>query len=218
MTISEVAQQLLVQLWMAVEEKKDPNFLLTDAQHNTVHELAHLGMLEQNGRQVMLTTAGRSEAARWVRRQRLGERLLTDVFTTDGIQTGEQTCSLECALWGGQEDSICTLLGHPQVCPHGRPIPPGPCCLQKRTSVNRLIAPLSELEPGQHGHIAYVNTHHAQHLPKLMAMGILPGVTITLLRRSPSFVFEAGYSQFAVDAEIAAEINVSLSEINESLR
>jgi Fe2+ transport system protein FeoA len=42
-------------------------------------------------------------------------------------------------------------------------------------------------------------------------MGVLPGVAITLLRRSPSFVFEAGYSQFAVDEEIAADIYVRLA-------
>lgn len=32
-----------------------------------------------------------------------------------------------------------------------------------------------------------------------------------LLRRSPSFVFEAGYSQFAVDEEMAADIYVRLT-------
>jgi Fe2+ transport system protein FeoA len=42
-------------------------------------------------------------------------------------------------------------------------------------------------------------------------MGVLPGVSITLLRRSPSFVFEAGYSQFAVDKEIATDIHVRLA-------
>ena len=25
-------------------------------------------------------------------------------------------------------DRICAFLGHPKTCPHGKPIPPGPCC------------------------------------------------------------------------------------------
>jgi Fe2+ transport system protein FeoA len=53
--------------------------------------------------------------------------------------------------------------------------------------------------------------NNPRRLQKLMAMGVLPGVAITLLRRSPSFVFEAGYSQFAVDEEIPGDIYVRLS-------
>ena len=25
-------------------------------------------------------------------------------------------------------ERICSFLGHPKACPHGAPIPPGPCC------------------------------------------------------------------------------------------
>jgi DtxR family Mn-dependent transcriptional regulator len=42
-------------------------------------------------------------------------------------------------------------------------------------------------------------------------MGVLPQVSIALLRRFPAFVFEAGYSQFAVDEEMAASIYVRLA-------
>jgi DtxR family Mn-dependent transcriptional regulator len=80
-----------------------------------------------------------------------------------------------------------------------------------QASVERLIAPLIELQPNQRGHIAYIQLNDPKRLQKLMAMGVLPGVPITLLRRFPSFVFEAGYSQFAVDKEIAADIYVRLA-------
>ena len=42
-------------------------------------------------------------------------------------------------------------------------------------------------------------------------MGVLPGISLSVLETYPSFVFEAGYSQFAVDEDIAAEIYVRLS-------
>jgi DtxR family Mn-dependent transcriptional regulator len=118
---------------------------------------------------------------------------------------------MEHVLFDGLDDGICTLLGHPEFCPHGKPIPRGACCRQARESVTRLIAPLNELEPGQHGRIAYIQMNNPARLQKLMAMGVLPGVAVSLVRRSPSFVFEAGYSQFAVDDEIAGSVYVRLT-------
>jgi DtxR family Mn-dependent transcriptional regulator len=41
-------------------------------------------------------------------------------------------------------------------------------------------------------------------------MGVLPGGKINLQRRSPSFVFEYGYTQYAVDEDIAADVYVRL--------
>ncbi len=132
-------------------------------------------------------------------------------MTTEDALLDEQACRLEHALFDGLDEGICTLLGHPRFCPHGQPIPQGECCEQMRTSVERLIAPLRELQPGQGGHIAYIQMINSRRLQKLMAMGVLPGVAIALQRRSPSFVFEAGYSQFAVDEEIAGDIYVRLA-------
>ncbi len=68
--------------------------------------------------------------------------------------------------------------------------------------------PLAGLSPGDEGHIACVQSHDQRAFRKLMAMGILPGNPIKLLRRSPAYVFQVGYSQFAVDRDIAEKIYV----------
>ena len=47
-------------------------------------------------------------------------------------------------------------------------------------------------------------------------MGMLPGTSVVLQQRSPSFVFEAGYSQFAVDEHIAPDIHVRLAHTKNS--
>jgi DtxR family Mn-dependent transcriptional regulator len=169
-----------------------------------------MGLTDRNNGQLSLMAPGQPEAALAVRRHRLAERLLVDVLATDEAHMDEQACRFEHALVDGVAESICTLLGHPRFCPHGKPIPPGECCEQMQASVERLIAPLVDLQPGQRGHIAYIQMNDARRLQKLMAMGVLPGVPIALLRRFPSVVFEAGYSQFAVDKEIAADIYVRL--------
>lgn len=68
--------------------------------------------------------------------------------------------------------------------------------------------PLAELAPGDEGYIACVQSHDQRAFHKLMAMGILPGNPIRLLRRSPMHVFQVGFSQFAVDRDIAEKIYV----------
>lgn len=68
--------------------------------------------------------------------------------------------------------------------------------------------PLAELSPGDEGHIACVQSHDERTFRKLMAMGVLPGNPIRLLRRSPAYVFQVDFSQFAVDRDIAEKIYV----------
>jgi DtxR family Mn-dependent transcriptional regulator len=211
MSLSESAQELLESLWVATEEKAKVGLEKKDPQPEEVDELIRLGLAEWRGKWLVLTPAGRPEATRAIRRHRLGERLLADVLTTEDALLDEHACRLEHALFDGIDESICTLLGHPRFCPHGKPIPPGKCCRQRRASVGRLIAPLCQLQPGQGGHIAYIQMNNPPRLRKLMAMGVLPGVPIRLLRKFPSIVFEASYSQFAVDEEIAAAIYVRLN-------
>lgn len=211
MKLSENAQELLERLWVATEEEARAGLTINDREPEGVDELARLGLAERMEEQLLLTPAGRPEAAQAVRRHRLAERLVADVLTTEETLLEEQACRLEHALFDGLDEGICTLLGHPSFCPHGKPIPQGECCRQKRESVERLIAPLHELQPDQGGHIAYIQMNNPRRLQKLMAMGVLPGVAITLLRCSPSFIFEAGYSQFAVDEEIAGDIYVRLA-------
>ncbi len=45
-----------------------------------------------------------------------------------------------------------------------------------------------------------------------MAMGILPGEPVSLVRSFPSYVFQVRQSQFAVDKEIADAIYIRLVE------
>ena len=210
MKLSENSQELLEQLWIAVEEDKQPGLPVNGTLPPGADELVRSGLAQHAPDRLVLTESGHPEAAQAIRRHRLAERLLADVLTTEQGQIDEQACRLEHALVEGLDDRICTLLGHPPFCPHGKPIPRGECCRRMLSTVPRLIAPLRDLQPGQSGQIAYVQMQHPQRLQKLMAMGVLPGASISLLHRSPSFVFEAGYSQFAVDEEIANDIYVRL--------
>jgi putative ABC transport system ATP-binding protein len=80
-------------------------------------------------RMIYFTEKGRKRAEDIIRRHRLAERLFVHTFRLDDEQeVAEQACRFEHILSPEATDSICSFLGHPRTCPHGSPIPAGPCC------------------------------------------------------------------------------------------
>ncbi|HUJ95892.1 MAG TPA: ATP-binding cassette domain-containing protein [Terriglobales bacterium] len=93
---------------------------------------------------VELTPRGRKRAADIIRRHRLAERLFTDSLALDSeTEIERQACKFEHILSPEATDKICAFLGHPHTCPHGAPIPPGPCC--GRSMGSAIATPKSEL-------------------------------------------------------------------------
>ncbi len=214
MELEEKAEEILETLWIRTEEKKD-SFSLNDfevIEKEPVKQLLNAGYISLSDDRVMLTSTGRSEARNVVRRHRLAERLLTDVLGARDMLIHEKACKFEHLLDRGLDESICILLGHPKICPHGSPIPPGRCCQEEQTQAQKVVAPLSQLAQGQKGKVAYIYAPESSKLQKLMAMGILPGAPISLIQSFPSYVFQARQTQFAVDKEIADAIYVRLVE------
>ncbi len=202
-------------LWIQQVEKARPPYLDQLIPSLTVpvaKELEGQGLLWNDSGTWRLTVKGQEEARRILRRRRLAERLLADLLLTSGSILDEAACSMEHILHEDLEEAVCTLLGHPRYCPHGGEIPQGRCCEEARQSGTRLIVPLSDMKVGQTGRIAYLQTRDPSQMQKLMAMGVLPGEPIRLLRRFPSFVFEVGLSQYAVDDAVADNIYVRLPQ------
>jgi putative ABC transport system ATP-binding protein len=106
-----------------------------------VATLTHLGLLTvKNGRE-LFTAAGEERARTVIRRHRLAERLFMDVLSIrDEVEIESSACKFEHILSPDVTDRICTLLGHPVACPHGSPIPQGPCCVEKRVLDHAEIA------------------------------------------------------------------------------
>lgn len=213
MELIEQAEELLEALWISLEEQKDGLAPDSTADKEALSQLLKGHYVELAGNRLILTDKGRPEAANVVRRHRLAERLLADVLgTKEDKLTHDKACKFEHLLDRGLDESICILLGHPRVCPHGKPIPPGRCCQQQETQPYRLVSPLSRLMPGQKGKVAYIYAPESGKLHKLIAMGIYPGAPVTLTQSFPSYVFQAGHTQFAVDKEIADAIYIRLIE------
>jgi putative ABC transport system ATP-binding protein len=101
---------------------------------NPCHEaLKPSGVSTGDGSMIVeLTPRGRQRAADIIRRHRLAERLFTDSLALDSeSEIEQQACKFEHILSPEATDKICSFLGHPRTCPHGAPIPPGPCCERK---------------------------------------------------------------------------------------
>lgn len=214
MPLSRDAEHVLELLWIRHREKGSPPYLKqleASFTEEAVQELAWQGYIRQEDGEWRLTPKGEEAARAALRRRRLAERLLVDLLQTADHLLDDAACSIEHALHEGLEEAVCTLLGHPRFCPHGGEIPPGRCCEEARKAGIRLIVPLSEMKPGERGQIAYLQAADTAAMQKLMAMGVLPGESVKLLRRFPSFVFETHHTQYAVDNSIADCIYVRLS-------
>lgn len=211
MPLTEGAEEILETLWIELKERKKPSCnpeALKDKE--SLGKLADLGYVNIVDGAATLTRAGSEEARSCVRRHRLAERLFVDVLYVKKGLVHDTSCKFEHLLHKGLDDNICTLLGHPKTCPHGRPIPEGKCCRNIKASPGKIIIPLLELAVNKKARISYLHTEDRNALQKIIVMGALPNTKISLVQRFPTYVFQIGKSQFAVDRELASCIFVRL--------
>ncbi|MFQ6058326.1 MAG: metal-dependent transcriptional regulator [Anaerolineae bacterium] len=171
-------------------------------------EMEREGLMAREGDHLTLTRAGEAQAEVVVRRHRLAERLLADVFELGEEEMESQACQFEHVLSPEVTDSVCTFLGHPPFCPHGKPIPRGRCCVKFQRELKPLVMPLSQFELGQEARIVFISPRYHARLDRLSALGIVPGSVIKLHQRQPSYVVQVGQTDLALDKEIADEIYV----------
>jgi DtxR family Mn-dependent transcriptional regulator len=193
--LSDESEEILERLWIIGKENE---------------EICTLKKLDLKADKLELTTTGLKEATSVIRRHRLAERLLTDIIDASKDFLEEAACKFEHGLRRGVDENICVLLGHPRLCPHGRPIPKGKCCLEEIHQTPGIISKLSDVNTGQMGDVAYLQTKDSKKIQRMISMGILPGTRIKMIQTFPTYVFQLGLSQVAVDKEIADEIYIRL--------
>lgn len=214
MKLSEKAEEILEAMWIAIEEKgagfAESEKIGIAADDPAFKELTKRAFIEVKDGRLYFRPEGRREGRSTIRRHRLAERLMMDVLNIPGENGDSKACQFEHLLNEGVDARVCAMLNHPATCPHGKPIPPGDCCLDAKRSGDLGVVPLTELKSNEEGRIVYIQTEDNKKMQKLVAMGVLPGNRIHLLQSFPSYIFRVGYSEFAVDAEMAREIFISL--------
>ncbi|MCF6290270.1 MAG: metal-dependent transcriptional regulator [Desulfobacterales bacterium] len=211
--LREELEEILEAVWVSNEYRKPG---LEEIKKNCPVEIADQdlltlqqeGLIHRQDNDIHLTEAGKVIAAGLVRRHRLAEVLLSSILQLRNSDMEEVACKVEHCLQPEVEESICTLLGHPEVCPDGKPIPRGRCCTKGLTVVDRAVVSLSELKAGERGKITYIKPITHSNFHQLISFGLHPGVVLTVHRNSPTICIKFGNTELALADEIAANIFV----------
>jgi DtxR family Mn-dependent transcriptional regulator len=206
-------EELLEEIWTLKEEGKSSlsdllEFTKEDDARQVVDYMVKHGLITLRGEEIELTGEGEAIAREIVRRHRLAERLLSDVLEVSESLAESHACEFEHLLSPEVTDSVCTFLGHPPTCPHGKPIPRGECCAKFRRELSPLVLPLTELEVGSQAKIVFITPKSHATLDRLGSMGIIPGSSLRLHQKRPAFVIRVGETDLAIDEEIARQIYV----------
>jgi DtxR family Mn-dependent transcriptional regulator len=209
----ERIDEALELLWLLDEEGRPEleRFRLSsdDPDFEELQEaLKREGFISLEGANVSLSERGRTLARGLTRRHRLAERLFTDVFDLKSDQVESDACKMEHILSEELTDSVCTFLGHPPSCPHGKPIPKGECCKKYKVEVTPVVMRLSTFEVGARGRIVFIVPSEAARLNRLGSIGIAAGSILKLIQKTPSYVIQVDETTVALDPDIAKEIFV----------
>lgn len=145
-----------------------------------VHRLERDGLLQLDERkEVRLTDRGYSAASRVVRRHRLAERMLVDLLGYEWWKTHEEAERIEHAMSQEMEERLVRVLGDPQTCPHGNPMP---------GTTPRPTRPLERLATGERATVERIPDqfeHEPGFLEYLDTQGVRPGVTLEMIEQRP---------------------------------
>jgi DtxR family Mn-dependent transcriptional regulator len=166
------------------------------------------GLVVKDENRITMTDSGLGRAKEVVRRHRLAECLLTQLFELEDSHVESSACKFEHILSDKVTESVCTFLGHPPFCPHDKPIPRGECCRIFRKDVSPLVIRLSDASLGDPYRIVFIMPRQKKRLERLSSIGLLPGTVIKLLQKKPSYVIQIAETMIAVDQGIADEIYV----------
>ena len=138
-----------------------------------LHRIERDGLVELDGRkEVHLTEKGGVLASHVIRRHRLAERMLTDLLGYEWWKTHEEAERIEHAMSPEMEERLVRVLGDPQTCPHGNPMP---------GVTPRPTKPLDQVTRGSTATVERIPDqfeHEPGFLEYLDAQGLRPGVSV----------------------------------------
>ncbi|MBN2723726.1 MAG: metal-dependent transcriptional regulator [Deltaproteobacteria bacterium] len=179
-------------------------------QPETLDEMIEDTLIVKHGDNYDFTHRGKNMAEIIIRRHRLTDVLLQLVLgMTDSGKREAVACEAEHILPHEMVDSICTLLGHPLYTGDSLPIPRGRCCIANRTEASQVIVSLGELCEGDEAKIVYIKPKNHSVLKKLFSFGLIPGIKIRVIQKSPAVTIQFDKTELALDEQMVENIHVS---------
>jgi DtxR family transcriptional regulator, Mn-dependent transcriptional regulator len=159
-------------------------------------------------KEVSLTRQGKDAAETLVRRHALSERLLTDILGLSWVEAHAEAHKFEHIISPKVEARLMTLLGNPDTCPHGNPIPG----LATGPPRGRPLASMDD--PGDYPIVRV--SEEAENDLELMAYieqrNLKPGTMVRLVEREPfdgPVMVEVAGERYALGAHVAEAIFVA---------
>lgn len=159
---------------------------------------------------VQLTESGLQRALMVVRRQRLWGRFLADHLKIPWSQVYDMSCRLEHATDEAATEALAEFLGHPQVCPHGHPIPDA-----SGQVVEPEAYPLNEISCEVEVKVIWIEQPELTLCEYLEDRGIFPGTILKITDEAPyngPYTVDLGGQEIALGREISARIFVYPTE------
>jgi DtxR family transcriptional regulator, iron-dependent repressor len=171
----------------------------------TVHEM--IGRLEGDGyvtraedKSLSFTDSGREHASQIVRRHRLIERFLTDVFDIPWDQVHEEAERLEHWMSPMVEERMLRAIGDAKTCPHGHPIFEG---------AREQGVPLADVEEGASVRVLRFENEAEDLLHYLKDTGLHPGLEGKLGHSGDDeIVIEAAGDRHTITRSVAETVSV----------
>ncbi len=211
--LNEKQEEILESIWSvsdrqnntieAVRKRSSVDFTDED-----LDELEQQNLIVRDQDNISLDNKGKAIAEIIIRRHRLAEILVSSILKLKQSDMEEMACKVEHSLLPEVEESICTLLGHPEFCPDGKRIPRGRCCSGKRKVIDSSVVSLRELAPGESGKITYIKPDNHSSFHQLISFGLHPGVVVAVHRKNPAFCIKFENTELALDENVAANIYV----------
>ena len=170
-----------------------------------LRRMAKEGLVELTAdKQVKLTDRGLVQAEGMVRRHRLAERMVVDIFGLDLHKAHEEAHRLEHAISSELEVCIREKLGNPTTCPFGGPIPGSGYVSPPGTKIA-----LDQVDSGKQYFVDRVPEEDQELLRFLVELGVLPTEILTVLEASPHrgiITIKTEYGEGALSYGVAARI------------
>jgi DtxR family Mn-dependent transcriptional regulator len=170
----------------------------------TVHEM--IGRLETDGyvsraddKSLTFTDSGKDQAGDIVRRHRLIERFLTDVFDIPWDQVHEEAERLEHWMSPVVEERMLKAIGDSKTCPHGHPIFAG----EREEGV-----PLADVEEGASVRVLRFENEAEDLLHYLMDSGLAPGLKGSVSLSGDEVVIDVDGGSKSVSRSVAETVSV----------
>ena len=176
----------------------------------TIQRMQRDGMVVVDDKKnIALTKEGRKLAENIARRHRLSERFLVEALGLGWAEAHAEAHRFEHGVTPVIEERISAMLGNPQTCPHGSPIPGNGATLSSK------LVPLDTLEEGESATIEFISEELEQD-SKLMhyleTHNVKPGQEVIAKERVPAsglLTLSVSSQQVPLGLDVASRIRVA---------